>query len=122
VWGSGSSDVFAVGYSGTILHYDGMDWSAITSGTDERLFDVWGSGPSDVFAVGYDAVHSYGVILHYDGTGWSVVSSGTIPPLRGVWGSGPSDVFAVGLGGSVLHYGGETHLIFLPLALKSYAP
>jgi hypothetical protein len=26
VWGSGGSDVTAVGYLGTIVHYDGMAW------------------------------------------------------------------------------------------------
>jgi hypothetical protein len=30
VWGSSSSDVFAVGFKGTILHYDGKAWGTIT--------------------------------------------------------------------------------------------
>jgi len=32
VWGSSSSDVFAVGYYGTVLHYNGSAWSAMTAG------------------------------------------------------------------------------------------
>ena len=59
IWGSSSSDVFAVGGSGTILHYDGTAWSEMSSGTTEHLYNVWGSSSSDVFAVGYD-----GTILH----------------------------------------------------------
>jgi hypothetical protein len=32
VWGSSGSDVFAVGWDGTIVHYDGSSWSSMTSG------------------------------------------------------------------------------------------
>ncbi|MDM8539540.1 choice-of-anchor D domain-containing protein [Desulfococcaceae bacterium HSG9] len=63
VWGSSGSDVFAVGNSGTIVHYDGNAWSEMDSGTTWVEFDgVWGSSGSDVFAVG-----SFGNIRHYDG-------------------------------------------------------
>lgn len=34
VWGSGPSDVFAVGYQDTILHYDGSSWIVMDSGQD----------------------------------------------------------------------------------------
>jgi hypothetical protein len=60
VWGGRGSDVFAVGGRGTILHYDGVDWKAMISGTDQVLSDVWGSSDGDVFAVGWP-----GTILHY---------------------------------------------------------
>jgi hypothetical protein len=62
VWGSSGSDVFAVGDGDTILHYDGADWSAMSSGTYHRLYGVWGSSDRDVFAVG-----GGGAILHYSG-------------------------------------------------------
>jgi hypothetical protein len=32
VWGSSSTDVYAVGMAGTILHYDGTSWSLMDSG------------------------------------------------------------------------------------------
>jgi hypothetical protein len=60
VWGSSPSNVFAVGYGGTILHYDGSAWSAMSSSTKEELWGVWGSSSSNVFAVG-----EWGTILHY---------------------------------------------------------
>jgi hypothetical protein len=94
--------VFAVGGGGTILHYDGSGWSAVSSGTGANLTGMWGSGPNDVFAVGWG-----GTILHYDGSGWSVTSSGTGVYFSDVWGSGPNDVFAVGDGGTILHYDGS---------------
>ncbi len=107
VWGSSSSDVFAVGSYvgnyGPIMHYDGTTWRKMSSGGEVWLMDVWGSSSSDVFAVG-----SGGTIMHCDGSSWSKMSSGTKETLRGVWGSSASDVFAVGSGGTILHYDGSS--------------
>lgn len=41
VWGSSASDVFAVGDNGTVLHYDGHDWSPMDSGTTANLLAIW---------------------------------------------------------------------------------
>ena len=113
VWGSGPSDVFAVGAGGTILHYDGKSWSSQTIGTQD-LLGVWGSGPADVFAAGS------GTVLHYDGSGWSIQLNAPALTITGVWGSGPTDVYSVvgientsGCGtilncGFVLHYDGRS--------------
>jgi hypothetical protein len=117
VWGSSGSDVFAVGYGGTILHYDGAGPSLMPSGTYAYLYGVWGSSGSDIFAVG-----SGGSIVHYDGTAWTPMSSGMGNYLYGVWGSSGSDVIAVGEGGTILHYSGEPHRIYLPLVLKHHTP
>ena len=78
MWGSSGSNVFAVGTGGTILHYDGSSWSAMSSGTTRSLYGVWGSSGNDVFAVG-----NGGTILHYDGSSWSAMSSGTTNGLSG---------------------------------------
>jgi len=101
VWGSGPADVFAVGAGGTILHYDGANWSGMVSGTTNDLLGVWGTAWNDVFVVGMG-----GTILHYDGANWSAMASGTANHLLCVWGSGPLDVFAVGVGGTIQHYTG----------------
>jgi hypothetical protein len=71
VWGTSSSDVFAVGGAGTILHYNGKSWTAMKGGTTNDLNGIWGSSSTDVFAVG-----GAGTILHYDGKLWSTMSSG----------------------------------------------
>jgi hypothetical protein len=91
IWGSSSSDVFAVGRWGTILHFNGHEWNEQVSGTTENLWDVWGSSPTNVFAVG-----SAGTILYYDGTSWSPLISGTSVDLRGVWAGSETSAFAVG--------------------------
>jgi hypothetical protein len=102
VSGTVESDVWAVGVSGTILHWDGSAWSSVSSGTTNSLRGVWGSWETDVWAVG-----DGGTILHWDGTAWTSVSSGTTDNLAGIWGSGESDVWAVGSGGTILHWDGS---------------
>ncbi len=49
-----------------ILHYDGVSWSEMTTGSSKFFRGVWGSSGSNVFAVGES-----GAILHYDGLSWS---------------------------------------------------
>jgi hypothetical protein len=99
VWGSSGDDVFAVGDSGTILHFDGSTWNPMSSGTEEPLNDVWGNSATRVFAVGES-----GTILRYNGTNWTSLNSGTTQNLKGVWGSSATDVYVVGSGGAILHY------------------
>jgi hypothetical protein len=56
VWGSGPSDVTAVGGDGIagddVLHFDGVAWTASPSGTTQPLRSVWGLGAGALFAVG----------------------------------------------------------------------
>lgn len=65
-------NVWAVGASGTILRWNGADWSLQQSGTDKVLRDVWGTEASNAWAVG-----DGGIILRWNGTVWSQVASGT---------------------------------------------
>jgi hypothetical protein len=112
IWGSSATDVYAVGWDGTILHYEGTDWSADLSGDGSILHAVWGSSAMDVFAVGHTSSPNEAVILHYDRTGWNVqtqMDDGI--NLSDVWGSSASDVFAVGAfryENKILHYDGNS--------------
>ena len=81
LWGSSGSDVFAVGDSGTILHYDGTAWSAVPSPTTDNLNGIWGNSATHAFAVGDN-----GTILQYDGLNWLTVPSTTTNNLNSVWG------------------------------------
>ncbi|HRI52764.1 MAG TPA: hypothetical protein PLW65_21530 [Pseudomonadota bacterium] len=102
VWGSGPSDVWAVGNS-IVLHYDGKTWSQSPIDTSGSLYlnAVWGSGPKDVWSVGLR-----GAIRRYDGTAWQVVPSGVTGNLTSVHGTSDKNIFAVGAGGTVLRYDG----------------
>lgn len=96
VWGSGPNDVWAVGSSGTILHWDGATWTPTSSGVKNTFFRVWGSGADDVYAVS-----STDVILHSAGfqggsASWKpmVPKEAPVPPVlvQAIWGSSSTDV------------------------------
>jgi hypothetical protein len=102
VWGTGPTNVYAVGGAGQVEHYDGSSWTRQQI-TASDLQAVWGSGPNDVYAVG-----KAGVVLHFDGTSWQAapIPAGTTADLYGVWGSDADHVFIVGSQGVVLRYDG----------------
>jgi len=102
VWGAAADDVYAVGKDGTILHYNGTNWSTQASGTTGDLNGIWGDAADDIYAVG-----NGGKILHYDGTNWTSKGSGTSNDLYSIWGVDGDDVFAVGASGAVTHYDGD---------------
>jgi len=103
IWGSAGDDIFAVGYNGTILHFDGAAWSITATGGTKPVWlnSVWGSSATDVFASGAN-----GTLLHYDGDSWSVLRSHTVRNLWDVWGLSASRVFCVGSNGTILNYDG----------------
>jgi hypothetical protein len=88
VWGSSSTDVWAVTYS-AIWHFDGKIWSKADTGTlkPEGLTGIWGSKPTDVFFNGHK-------MWHYNGAKWTEKA---LDKAEGgaVWGSGPQEVYAI---------------------------
>jgi hypothetical protein len=74
VWGVGPDDIYAVGFAGSILHYDGSEWTLMETTTEANLEGVWGyvlhdadgtETRRDVFAVG-----SEGTILRLVTDAW----------------------------------------------------
>ena len=107
IWGSGANDVWAVGDSGTIVHWNGTAWSIVASGTTKNLHGVWGSVANDVWAVG-----AGGTILRWNGSAWSQVASPTTNGLTDIWGFG-ADVVYVAAGDKVLRWTGSQWLSVL---------
>ncbi|MBN2493446.1 MAG: hypothetical protein JXR96_02550 [Deltaproteobacteria bacterium] len=75
VWGAAADDVYAVGFNGTILHYNGQVWEQMDSGTQEDLEGVWGfvrtnSETGEITRKEVFAAGSSGTILRYDGNSW----------------------------------------------------
>ena len=123
VWGSSSTNVFAVGSSATIRHYDGSTWKYMNPHTTSvsSIEGVWGSSGS-VFAVRYDWTSDpqIGGVLQYNGGTWSEMESleGS-PPLYDVWSCSSGHVFVVGdvwvedgdSGSTIYHYDGNWRLM-----------
>jgi hypothetical protein len=107
VYGAAPDDVYAVGYNGTILHYDGSTWNAETSGTTDYLSGVW----VDATGSRVYAVSQQGNIYRSSGNGsWSLEPAYPDQAssfLHAVWGSSASDVYAVGNPGVILHSTGR---------------
>lgn len=61
VWGSSPSDLFAVGRSGKIWHFNGTSWTETDSGTDLDLWQVWGISSGEVFVVSRNGLVLRGV-------------------------------------------------------------
>lgn len=99
IWGSSSTNVFAAGSGGVILHTsNGTTWTTQISGTISSIDWLWGSGSTDVYAMG-----DVGTLLHTidSGTTWTKLTpiAGSLAVVN-MWGSAKTDVYAVvqGLG------------------------
>ena len=92
VWGSSDTDVWAVGDSGTAVHFDGHAWSLIPTGVTEVLTSVHGTGPDDVWVAGAD-----GDVLHWTGAAWTIDNTLDGTTLLGIWATGPNDVWVSGV-------------------------
>jgi hypothetical protein len=98
IWGSDTTDVWAVGDAGTIVHFAGQRWELVAGGTTATLHDVNGRSSRDVWAVG-----DKGTILHYDGIAWSQVQSPSSLDLSALYVGAQGDVWAVGQAGQILY-------------------
>lgn len=101
MWGAGPDDIYAVGESGLLLHYDGSQWSKVEAAVSTWLTGVWGRSPNDVFVVGwstpFDAPTRYyaATILHFDGNVWTRMPDEGVTAVDRVWGYDESNVIGV---------------------------
>ncbi|MCD4655771.1 WD40 repeat domain-containing protein, partial [bacterium] len=105
IWGSSGLDVYVASQHGNILHWDGMEWTIISTETVNNLHGIWGSGSDSFFSVGED-----GVILKWDGLLWEEHSSTiTHDGLGCIWGFSGDDVFVAedGNDSTIFHWDGS---------------
>jgi Viral BACON domain len=104
IWGINRNNIYAVGEFGTVLRYNGIQWTTQPDiPTNESLNAIWGSSATDIFAVG-----DCGTVIHFDGTSWTPQASGATQNLYGVWGFSGRSVYAVGALGTIVHYDGTS--------------
>jgi len=105
LWGENPSSIWAVGNSGQIAHYDGVEWRRIESGTELNMYDIFGAqnprtNVTEILAVASRVFVSYErEILRVEGTTVTILSdSGIHWPLSGVWFVPDRSYFVVGSG------------------------
>jgi hypothetical protein len=105
VWGSDTHNIWATGGDGTILKYDGIQWSnacmtATLNQPKRALYAIFGTSSNSIWAVG-----QAGTIFYYDGgLCWTIQPTAVSSDLRGVWSSDNSNAWAVGDSGTILHF------------------
>jgi hypothetical protein len=74
-WGTSSSDMYFVGFEGSIVHYNGSEFIEMDSGTDVHLRNIDGTDDGEhVFVVGRDINYpSPCVILEYSNNNWETL-------------------------------------------------
>src|SRR5690606_32963692 len=109
IWGPSADNLIAVGWMGSVLHFDGDSWRQVRGGqVDDKgrfaacaentpLFAIDGNAQGQAWAVGDD-----GMILHYDGRDWHVEPAPTRINLRAVACAPDGTVYAAGGEGTVL--------------------
>jgi hypothetical protein len=101
-WGTGPSDIWAVGHYGVALHWNGTSWTQFPTGTTSTLYAVWGRASNQVWVAGQN-----GLLLYWDGTRFTPQTSGTTNELRAIWGTSTA-VWAAGDGGTLLKWDGTS--------------
>jgi hypothetical protein len=98
VWGTSSTDVWAVGGDAldgtgpTVIHFDGETWSRHpTPLAQGNLWWVFGFDDGPIY-MGGDG----GVILRYEDGSYTVMNTPGTDTVFGIWGASPDDVWAVG--------------------------
>jgi cysteine-rich repeat protein len=96
VWSSPDGQTFVVGEAGTVLRFDGRDWTTIPTGLSLPLTHVWGRAADDFWVAGSTSAPEWR-IMHYDGNAWTTSLSGTTERYQftDMWGDASADVLFV---------------------------
>ncbi|HMN50022.1 MAG TPA: glucosyl transferase [Ignavibacteriaceae bacterium] len=107
LWGSSSSDLYAVGNNGNIAHWDGRKWTKIESGTTLNINDIWGdynqkTGEWEILAVSGNILHGWqherDILSIKNKAVVKIYSEGVQWPLSGVWFKPSKKYYVVGSG------------------------
>jgi hypothetical protein len=109
VWGTHPSNVYAVGWAGEILHYDGDTWTTIDGDASNTAFlsSIHGIDTSHVMAVGRTN-DLKGLVCRFDGGAWTKHVLDGVEELTSIWMFSPSDAIAVGAGGVIRRFDGTS--------------
>jgi hypothetical protein len=108
VWASSTTDAWAVGDAGTVLHFDGTRWLPVPFPDRSRLVAIAGTGPGSVWVGGVDGLYAWeagAFVKRAEGMTFALAARGT-------------DVWA-GSGNALLHDAGKGFVrIEIPATLR----
>jgi len=105
-WGTSSSNLFFVGGNGTLVHYNGSDWTKLDSGTDMNIGDICGFDDGSFYCVaGTDIAQPNEFLIYKDGQLQNIILHNE-NSKNSLWGSSTTDIYAVGEG--IFHYNGNS--------------
>ncbi len=67
IWGTSSSNIYFAGRKGSIVHYDGSEFTRMESGTEVKLTDIWGIDNEHIWVVGEASGYLKSVVLYFNG-------------------------------------------------------
>ena len=105
IWGTSSNDLYIVGNSGNIAHYNGQIWSRVESGTELNINDIWGDYNQktqewEILVVASNIFHSLDKeVIKIDNTDIQTLNiNGIEETLRSVWFESNRKYYVVGSG------------------------
>lgn len=98
VWGRNADEVYAVGFDGVALRFDGHDWHEIESGTTRTLFTIHGNDTLVAASGGFIS----GVLVEDSGSGFNDVAPRAAEQMNGVFIRPDGRGLAAGIGGWTL--------------------
>jgi hypothetical protein len=105
IHGTADNDVWAVGYGGVVIHWDGATWTSTKIDGVTYVQSVWASNPRDVWVTASEQ-GAESKVLHYDGAAWTVAMVSMGDRVGSVWGAAANDVWVAADSGNVLHWDG----------------
>ena len=121
-WGTSSSNLYFVGGNGTLVHYNGSDWTKIDSGTDMNILDIWGFDDGTFYCVAGMGINQPNELLIYNNNGQLVRKITHQKNLKNsLWGIAPNNIYAVGEG--LFHFNGidSLKMIEWPTEIPKFA-
>lgn len=97
LFGSARDDIWMLGVSGGIWHFDGAQWSKLGMMSGLSFQGGVAVSKSEAYGVGLT-----GAILKWDGASWSQAPKLVTTPLRAAWAASPTDIWIVGDAGMIL--------------------
>jgi hypothetical protein len=108
IHGFSPTDVYAVGGSSSVWHWDGLEWTGQPTGLSSGMFGIHGSSAKAIYAVGSPDGMGGQTIVYSTGDGVWTSQTNTLPaPLNEPYAVSASVVYACGYNGIVAHSVGD---------------